>query len=43
MSNLGLSQLLKVPGFQGPSLTPDDRLALLVAPPIEAAELFVPN
>ena len=34
MSNLGLSQLLKVPGFQGPSLTPDDCQALLDAPPI---------
>ena len=41
MSNLELSQILKVPGFQGPSLTRDDRLALLVAPPIKAAELFV--
>ena len=36
MSNLGLSQLLKVLGFRGPYLTPDDRLTLLDGPAIEA-------
>ena len=36
MSNLGLSQLLKVLGFRGPYLTPDNRLTLLDTAPIEA-------
>ena len=43
MSNLGLSQLLEVRGFQGPCLIPDERLAVLEAPPTRKRRALYPN